>query len=455
MIRRLIILLLIIGCVTEPEDIRGCTDSDAGNYNPDANIDDSSCSYGNYMNLSLGYDWVYSTKENSSVYSDECGNSIENGLGYYQQFSIDSIHISNGDTIGRMDWDFMSMPAGGFVGSIYGAGYGNNYYYLENQSGLFIKSILHEDEIDTVLKYPLLTNTKWHRGWNDIDYLANVIGNDMINISGKEYVAKKIVMDIIHPNIEVEIIQWWAQGIGLIKNVYSTKFVSATDSNMEEIWHESYNESQLVASGCSDSEVFDCNGICGGSTIIDECNVCDGKNFEHITDEAKLFADEHWEFGRWVHDYYKWYEYKDGDDGWNAIREAFINNSDSTTGCTQDPTLGQCYVDIWDHSHKVEFTYDGSIMSSSSDEFKQVFRDLCGNTNIWDTDCSNNVVSLYDSNNDTIYVIKDHHFYEGIGKYNMFTAGWDDNHSIYVITNDDGSKTAMTPHKLHYQGLTN
>ena len=51
MIRRLIILLLIVGCATEPEDIRGCTDSEAGNYNPDANIDDSSCSYGNYMNL--------------------------------------------------------------------------------------------------------------------------------------------------------------------------------------------------------------------------------------------------------------------------------------------------------------------------------------------------------------------------------------------------------------------
>ena len=306
MIRRLIILLLIVGCVTEPEDIRGCTDSEAGNYNPDANIDDSSCSYGNYMNLSLGYDWVYSTKEDSSVYSDECGNSIENGLNYYQQFSIDSIYISNGDTIGRMDWNFLTMPSLGFTGFIYGAGYGDNYYYLENQSGLFIKSILYEDEIDTVLKYPLLTNTEWHRGLSGVDYLANVIGNDIINISGKEYVAKKIVMNIIHSNVEVEIIQWWAQEIGLVKNVYSSKFLSAYDSNMEEIWHESYNESKLVASGCSDLEVFDCNGICGGSTIIDECNVCDGKNFEHITDEAKLFADEHWDFGTWVSDYYNW-----------------------------------------------------------------------------------------------------------------------------------------------------
>jgi len=165
------------------------------------------------------------------------------------------------------------------------------------------------------------------------------------------------------------------------------------------------------------------------------------------------YADEHWDFGRWVHDYYKWYEYIEGNDDWNAIREIFINSSDSISGCSQDPTMGQCYTDIWDHSHRIEFTYDGSIMSSSSEEFKQVFRDLCGNNNIWDTGCSNDIVSLFDNNNDAISVIKDHHFYEGIGKYNMYTAGWDDNDSIYVITNDDGSKTPMTPHKLHYQGL--
>ena len=92
-------------------------------------------------------------------------------------------------------------------------------------------------------------------------------------------------------------------------------------------------------------------------------------------------------------------------------------------------------------------------MSSNSDEFKEIFQDLCGNSNIFNKYCSNDVVSLYDSNNDTIFVIKDDHFYEGIQNYNMFTAGWDDNDSIYVITNDDGSKEAMTPHKLYYQGL--
>ena len=45
MIRRLIILLLIVGCGTEPEDVYGCTDKDACNFNADANIFDNSCGY--------------------------------------------------------------------------------------------------------------------------------------------------------------------------------------------------------------------------------------------------------------------------------------------------------------------------------------------------------------------------------------------------------------------------
>mgnify|MGYP001364117462 FL=1 len=143
-------------------------------------------------------------------------------------------------------------------------------------------------------------------------------------------------------------------------------------------------------------------------------------------------------------------EFSGNQELWESFREPFINKSDSLSGCDESP---YCYTDIWDHSHKVEFTYDGNIMSSSSEEFKEVFKDLCGNSNIWDIECSNEVVSLYDNNNDTIFVIKNHHFYEGIQKYDMFTAGWDDTDSIYVIIKENGNKVAMTPHKLYYRGL--
>ena len=176
---------------------------------------------------------------------------------------------------------------------------------------------------------------------------------------------------------------------------------------------------------------------------------------EDKKNEYKDYANEHWDFGRWVRDYYKWYEYKEGDNDWNEIREVFINYSDSTTGCAQDPSGGQCYTDIWDHSHKVEFTWDGVIVNSNSDLFMNtVFEEVCGNSPFVSPSCSNDSTALVDILSEhSVYVIKDHHFYEGIQKYDMFFAGWDDNDSIYVITNDDGSKTAMTPHILHYQGF--
>ena len=43
--KKLIPLLLIVGCGTEPEDVRGCTASNATNYNANATASDNSCEY--------------------------------------------------------------------------------------------------------------------------------------------------------------------------------------------------------------------------------------------------------------------------------------------------------------------------------------------------------------------------------------------------------------------------
>ncbi|MDP7027017.1 MAG: DUF5683 domain-containing protein [Candidatus Marinimicrobia bacterium] len=171
--------------------------------------------------------------------------------------------------------------------------------------------------------------------------------------------------------------------------------------------------------------------------------------------EYSYYANEHWDFGRWVHDYYKWYEYKEGDDDWNSIREVFINYSDSTSGCAQDPTEGQCYTDIWDHSHKVEFTWDGAIVNSSSDFFMNtVFEEVCGNSPFVNPSCSNDSTALVNKLSEhSVYVIKDHHFYEGIQKYDMFFAGWDDNDSVIVVTKEHNDKNATSPNQTTYRSL--
>ena len=68
MIRRLIILLLIVGCdLLQEEDVSGCTDSTACNYNTDATIDDNNCAISSVMydSLIIG-DWQL----NKVVYYD-------------------------------------------------------------------------------------------------------------------------------------------------------------------------------------------------------------------------------------------------------------------------------------------------------------------------------------------------------------------------------------------------
>ena len=174
--------------------------------------------------------------------------------------------------------------------------------------------------------------------------------------------------------------------------------------------------------------------------------------------EYKYYANEHWDFGRWIHDYYKWepadapVEFSGSQELWESVREPFLNNTD-TTGYNDCDEYPHCYIDIWDHSHKVEFKYDGNTMSSSSDEFKEIFKDLCDNQNLWTKDCSNSITVIEDLlTAKSVYVIKDHHFYEGIQKYNMFFAGWEDNDSVTVVITN-ATKTATSSYQKTYRSL--
>jgi hypothetical protein len=171
--------------------------------------------------------------------------------------------------------------------------------------------------------------------------------------------------------------------------------------------------------------------------------------------EYVQYANEHWSFSRWLKDYYKWYNHVPGDSSWNSIRSVFINSSDSTSGCAQDPTQGLCYMDFWDHSHSIEFTWNGGRVSTSNEEdFQDVFETLCGNY-FWAAECTNDEVILNDENGDSIFVIKDHHFYEGIQKYDVFFAGWDDNDSVQVVIKPNGDKNATSANQNTYRSHWN
>ena len=54
---------------------------------------------------------------------------------------------------------------------------------------------------------------------------------------------------------------------------------------------------------------------------------------------------------------------------------------------------------------------------------------------------------------DNIEITKDHHFYEGIQKYDMFFAGWVDNDSAIVITKENNDKNVTSPYQRTYRSL--
>ena len=181
--------------------------------------------------------------------------------------------------------------------------------------------------------------------------------------------------------------------------------------------------------------------------------------------EFKLYEKTHWDFSQWIHDYYKWYEYDDNnpDSERNKIREAFINRSDSIAnggtyaGCAEDPTQGYCYIDIWDKGHSVDFYWEGVLISSNEeDKFKDIYQELCDNQNLINRDCKKDIEEIRDIVKEKSLIIdKNHHFYEGIQKYDEFFSGWDDNDDIETKTNPNTSLIVTSPHQQKYQALWN
>ena len=106
MIRRLIILLLIVGCATEPA-IEGCTTTTACNYNSEATKDDGSCLENDCNRICGG-----------GATEDECGTSYsgtwycqaETGanVGHLHAFCIDDTTLY----FGKWDSKFECMDTG-------------------------------------------------------------------------------------------------------------------------------------------------------------------------------------------------------------------------------------------------------------------------------------------------------------------------------------------------------
>ena len=163
--------------------------------------------------------------------------------------------------------------------------------------------------------------------------------------------------------------------------------------------------------------------------------------------EYRAYADEHWNLLRWFADYYKW------DDEENDFYYNFINED----AANDFPNIENPYPRIWNDSHHLNFTYNGVYHSTNSlidfkflyesGEFKEIYNPY---STVSDEENLPTLESL------GIIVEKDHHYYENIGKYDHFYAGWDDNDSLYVVVKELGGEyIAMSPHKKGYRETWN
>ena len=154
----------------------------------------------------------------------------------------------------------------------------------------------------------------------------------------------------------------------------------------------------------------------------------------------KNFANEHWSFQKWVTDYCLFADPN------HPVHYTMINNE---TG----------FFYPWDDSHHIEFFINGELKqtnsSNGSNWFENTFIDEC-------SDAFNNNLQCGTDFFSSVEVIKSHHFYEGLGKYELFFPGWDDTHeceqpvldeygNCSFVVHSGNTDNAFTFNKKYYQ----
>ena len=199
--------------------------------------------------------------------------------------------------------------------------------------------------------------------------------------------------------------------------------------------------------------------------------------------EYKDFANQNWSFENWIKNYECW------NPSTNGTCDYDYSYLFSTTYTFDNGGEAEQYIYIWENSHHIDFYYDGSLVSTNHvndvsnceageicfpnlyQEFKnwdsgEYFIDENNNQQWdsgedWDDEDSDGVYDGGSCNGQgfvdchNIEVVMDHHFYEGIRKYNMFFAGWDDSVTDIVPAFQNNTNIATSPKKQKYNQTWN
>jgi len=163
--------------------------------------------------------------------------------------------------------------------------------------------------------------------------------------------------------------------------------------------------------------------------------------------QYKDFANEHWKFDRWIRDI-------------NLI----ANPSHPVNSVMLGPDGNFFYP--WNDSHHIEFYLDGYLRrtnnSNGDNWFENTYKTVCNDAINNFQECITS--EFVNEDGSSAEIIKDHHFYEGIGKYDLFFAGWDDTRdgecnestsneygscSYILLTNN--TENAYSDNKIYYQ----
>lgn len=166
-----------------------------------------------------------------------------------------------------------------------------------------------------------------------------------------------------------------------------------------------------------------------------------------FVDQYKDFANDNWNFDRWIRDI-------------NLLADP--NHPVNSVMLGPDDN----FFYPWNDSHHIEFYLDGYLRRTNSSNgdnwFENTYKTACSDAINNFQECITNVFTNSDGSPATI--TRDHHFYEGIGKYDLFFAGWNDTRdgecseetindhgscSYILLTNN--TENAYTDKKRYYQ----
>jgi len=174
-----------------------------------------------------------------------------------------------------------------------------------------------------------------------------------------------------------------------------------------------------------------------------------------IQEEAyKRFADEHWDFERWVKNYYNYYNLQNEFLNTFEFYKLFSNipNGIPTMFGSYNSNFNQIeeWVDInnnsiqdegeiieWNYTHINDGSHSIAFYDPRYDEIKTFPNDppslesngyfYCSDFDNSSNNCNSfELLSEFEEVLSEVYVQKNLHFYENIGKYNQFFMGWDD-----------------------------